>query len=240
MEYRTIRKPADVEDISPSLICTDLTNLAGSVRQLEDAGCKMLHVDILDGYFSPSMPIGIDTVKQLRPKCKMNFDVHIMAKENEFFVREMIDAGAERICFHVETERHIAKRLTEIRSAGLKAGIALMPATAPEQFEYVLELCDFVLLMRINPGYASAKNEKEYGFVTRKLCKLSDMIAEAGLDTSIIVDGRTYFDNIVELAAAGMDTVVGGTSSVFCKDGTLESNVKKLHELMECGKELRR
>lgn len=240
MEYVTTRRPVDVEDISPSLICTDLTNLANGVKQLEDAGCNMLHVDILDGYFSPSMPIGIDTVKQLKPLSRMDFDVHIMAKENDFFVREMIDLGAERICFHVETERHIAKRLTEIRSAGLKAGIALMPATAPEQFEYILELCDFVLLMRINPGYASAKNEKEYGFVTRKLCCLSDMIARDGLDTSIIVDGRTYFDSIPELAAAGMDTAVGGTSSIFCKNGTVRENVHRLHELMESGKKLRR
>lgn len=240
MEYRTIRKPLDVEDISPSLICTDLTNLSNSVKLLEDAGCRMLHVDILDGYFSPSMPIGVDTVKQLKKKTDLIFDVHIMAVENDFFVKEMIDAGAERICFHAETERHIAKRLSEIRSAGIKAGIALMPATPVEQLEYVLELCDFVLVMRINPGYASAKNEKEYDFVTKKICCLSDMIAKEKLDISIIVDGRTYFERICELTAAGMDTVVGGTSNIFRKDGTLQQNVEKLRQLMQQGREMRR
>ena len=145
----------------------------------------MLHVDILDGYFSPSMPIGVDMVKQLRKKCDMDFDVHIMAVENDFFIKEMIDAGAQRICFHVETERHITKKLTEIKKAGIQAGIALMPATSPEQFEYALELCDFVVLMRINPGYASSRDEKEYSFVTKKMCRLSDMIARENYSTTI-------------------------------------------------------
>lgn len=239
MEHRTVRKAADVKDISPSLICSDLTNLESGVRALEEAGVSMLHVDILDGYFSPSMPIGVDTVKQLRKKTAMDFDVHIMAVENDFFVHEMIDTGVQRICVHAETERHISKRLSEIRAAGVQAGIALMPATSPRELEYVLELCDFVLLMRINPGYASIKGEKEYGFVTKKMCDLSDMIANKGLPTTITVDGRTYFENITELAAAGMDTAVGGTSSIFSKQGSVKQNVEKLAQLMAEGRRLR-
>lgn len=240
MEYITVRGPSQVEDMSPSLICTDLTSLADSARNLQNAGCRMLHVDILDGYFSPSMPIGVDMVKQLRKKCDMDFDVHIMAVENDFFIKEMIGAGAQRICFHVETERHITKKLTEIKKAGIQAGIALMPATSPEQFEYALELCDFVVLMRINPGYASSRDEKEYSFVTKKLCRLSDMIARENYGTTITVDGRTYFERICELTAAGMDTVVGGTSNIFSREGTTRQNVDKLRVLMKKGREARR
>ena len=115
-----------------------------------------------------------------------------------------------------------------------------MPATSPEQFEYALELCDFVVLMRINPGYASSRDEKEYSFVTKKMCRLSDMIARENYGTTITVDGRTYFERICELTAAGMDTVVGGTSNIFSREGTTRQNVDKLRVLMKKGKEARR
>lgn len=106
------------ESITPSLICSDLCNLEASVKALEETGCQMLHVDILDGYFSPSMPLGLDTVRQLRKKTSLAFDAHVMAVDNTFFMEELADIGVHRMCFQVETERHISHKLTWLRERG--------------------------------------------------------------------------------------------------------------------------
>ena len=129
--------------LASSLIsCCDLCNLEQSVKTLEDGGIELLHVDILDGHFSPSMPLGLDTVAQLRTRTSMPFDVHLMASENDYFVRELLDIGVEQLVFHAETERHIDNRLNQIHAAGARAGIALKPATPLSVLDYVLEKCD--------------------------------------------------------------------------------------------------
>lgn len=116
--------------LSPSLISVcDLCNLERSVHQLEEAGIEMLHVDILDGHFSPSMPLGLDTVRQLRKKTNMIFDVHLMATAHDFFVEELLDIGVEQLVFHGEMEPHMDNRLNQIRKAGVRAGVALKPGT---------------------------------------------------------------------------------------------------------------
>ena len=93
--------------LSPSLICLDMCNLESQVRVLEDSGIQMLQVDILDGHFSPSMPLGLDTVRQLRQKTKLQFDCHVMVTEQDYFVDELLDIGVEQIVFHAETQPHI-------------------------------------------------------------------------------------------------------------------------------------
>ena len=147
--------------IAPSIMCADLCNLEKSVKELEKEGLDTLHVDVIDGYFSPSMPLGIDTIKQLRKVTDMNFDVHIMANNNEFFIQEMIRIGVQQISFHIETSVHIDRCIQLIRKNGIKVGVALNPATSLSVLEYVLPQCDTILLMLINPGFATDKNEKQ-------------------------------------------------------------------------------
>lgn len=220
--------------ISPSLICMDLCNLERSVAELEAIGCDMLHVDLLDGYFSPSMPIGLDTIRQLRKKNKMSFDAHIMTVDNTFFMSELADIGVSRMCFHVETERHISRKLTWLHENGIQAGVALTPATPVSSLEYVLEQCDFVLLMMINPGYASNPNEKMLGSLQRKISDLYQMIQDKGLQTTITIDGRTYLDVIPDYINAGASTFVAGTSSLFKSNGlTLQENYIRLEETIQ-------
>ena len=114
--------------LAPSLIsCCDLCNLEQSVKTLEDGGIELLHVDILDGHFSPSMPLGLDTVAQLRTRTSMPFDVHLMASENDYFVRELLDIGVEQLVFHAETERHIDNRLNQIHAAGAQSRLRAVP-----------------------------------------------------------------------------------------------------------------
>lgn len=220
--------------VTASLICMDLCNLEHSVVELEKAGCEMLHVDLLDGYFSPSMPIGIDTIKQLRTKTNMLFDVHIMAMDNTFFIEELADIGIEQMCFQVETERHISKKLAFIKSKGIKAGVALAPSTAISTLEYTLEQCDFVLLMMINPGFASSVGEKPLESLKRKIIDLSDMILKHKLNTKISIDGRTYLEKIPEYTELGASTFVGGTSGLFLKNGkTLKENFQTMDTVIK-------
>ena len=200
--------------LSPSLISVcDLCNLENSVRQLEDAGIEMLHVDILDGHFSPSMPLGLDTVRQLRKKTNMIFDVHLMTTAHDFFVEELLDIGVEQLVFHGEMEPHMDNRLNQIRKAGVRAGVALKPGTPLTQLEYVLEKCDAVLLMLINPGYAQSKAEGQVPYASRKVRELHEMIARRGLDTKVILDGRISKQNMEEFAPEGLaDIFVAGST----------------------------
>lgn len=206
--------------LSPSLISVcDLCNLEHSVRQLEEAGIEMLHVDILDGHFSPSMPLGLDTVRQLRKKTNMIFDVHLMTTAHDFFVEELLDIGVEQLVFHGEMEPHMDNRLNQIHKAGVRAGVALKPGTPLTQLEYVLEKCDAVLLMLINPGYAQSKAEGQVPYAARKVQELHEMIASRGLDTKVILDGRISKQNMEDFAPGGLaDIFVAGSTCLDKSD----------------------
>ena len=194
--------------LSPSLICLDMCNLEKEVKILESAGIKMLHVDILDGHFSPSMPLGLDTVRQLRAKTNLFFDCHVMVTEQDFFVDELLDIGVDQIVFHGETQPHIDGMINRIHERGVKAGVALKPSTSLTELEYVLEKCDTVLLMLINPGYAFVKGEKQVVYADRKIRELRKLIRERGLSTKIEIDGRISPQNIQTYGKEDVDTAV--------------------------------
>lgn len=182
--------------ISPSMITLDMCNLEQQCKLLEEAGLEMIHVDILDGHFSPSMPLGLDTVKQLRKKTKLEFEAHVMVKDPQFFVDELIEAGVSQIVFHIETCEHVDGMLNYIQSKGVRAGVALKPATPLYDLEYILDKCDAVLLMLINPGFAQMKGEEQALYAARKIHDLHNMIKERGLDTKVILDGRISMKDI--------------------------------------------
>ena len=217
--------------LSPSLICLDLCNLEPQVRILEENGVSMLHVDIIDGHFSPSMPLGLDTVRQLRKKTNLLFDCHLMATEQDYFVDELLDIGVEQIVFHGETQPHIDGMLNRIHSKGVKAGVALKPSTPLSEVEYVLEKCDTVLLMLINPGYAFVKGEKQVTYGKRKIEDLRQMIDRRGLPAKIEVDGRISSDNIKEYGAGAVDIFVTGST---CIDrNNIAESIRALNKLRE-------
>ena len=221
--------------ISPSLICLDLCNLEQQVRILEKCGIRMLHVDILDGHFSPSMPLGLDTVRQLRAKTDMAFDCHVMVTEQDYFVDELLDIGVEQIVFHAETQPHIDGMLNRIHAAGVRAGVALKPSTPLSVLEYVLEKCDTVLLMLINPGYAFVKGEQQVPYAERKIRELRRMIDERSLKTKIELDGRISPKNVEEYGAGAADIFV--TGSTCLKRDSLETGFAALDQIRRniCG-----
>lgn len=215
--------------ISPSLICLDMCNLESQIRILEQSGIQVLHVDILDGHFSPSMPLGLDTVRQLRQKTDMFFDCHVMVENQDFFVDELLDIGVQQIVFHAETQPHIDGMINRIHAKGVKAGIALKPSTPLSTVEYVLDKCDSVLLMLINPGYAFLKGEKQVAYADRKIHQLRQMINERGLDTKIELDGRISPDNIRTYGKDLADVFVTGTTCLDRND--LSGSFARLEQL---------
>lgn len=221
--------------VAPSIMCADLCNLEKSVQDIERAGLDTLHVDVIDGAFSPSMPLGIDTIKQLRKITDMNFDVHIMANNNEFFIQEMLNIGVQQITFHLETGIHIDRYIGMIKKAGTKVGVALNPATPLSVLEYVLPQVDTVLLMLINPGFATDKGESQVSYATKKVAELSHLIKSKGYDTKIEVDGRVSLETIPGLVAAGADILVAGTTSLFIPNNSLEKNKILVEEAIQNG-----
>lgn len=214
--------------IAPSLIsCGDFLNLESSIRQLEKAGAEILHVDILDGHFSPSMPMGFDAVRAVRRISRLPFDCHVMCSSNDYFIDELLDIGAEQIVFHAETEKHIDRQLNRIHAAGRRAGLALKPATPLSVLDYVIEKCDAVLLMLMNPGYADSRSEGQVSYGERKVRELRRLIDSRGLDTRIILDGRISRENIRRLGRTANIFVSGST----CLDKkNLESSLSELIE----------
>ncbi|WP_026783616.1 ribulose-phosphate 3-epimerase [Pleomorphomonas koreensis] len=215
--------------VAPSLICLDLCNLQAQVEACEAAGIEVLHVDIIDGHFSPSLPLGLETVRRLRGLTKLKFDVHLMATENDYFIDELIDIGVEQLVFHFETERHVDNQLNRIRARGVRAGVALKPATPVAMLDYMIEKCDAVLLMLINPGYAWNKGEKQAAFADRKIRELRALIDARGSDTAISIDGRVSLQNIADYGAGLVDIFVGGTTCISRDD--IAGSVGKLNAL---------
>lgn len=225
---------------APSLICADFCNLEQAVRNLEKLGADYLHVDLLDAHFSPCMPLGLEAVRQLRDKTILPFDVHLMVEDNEFFIRQVAKIGVQRICFHYESAFHVDRMLSLIQENGVCAGIALMPATPLSVLEYCLERAGFVLLMLINPGFADREGEEQVPYAERRVADCRRFLNDRGLDIPIEIDGRVSFKNIPRLVAAGADTLVLGSSSLFHKDGALSENFGKIKKAISTGLEQRK
>lgn len=219
--------------IAPSLICTDLCNLKSEVANLESLGCTILHVDIIDGIFSPDMPLGIETVRKLRSYSDMEFDVHLMAVNNMPYVDMLLSCGIDRLCFHPEHEPRPSILLRKIKAAGVKAGLAISPETTVESVRYLLPLCDFILLMRIDAGYAHLSGQQVYPQIEEKLALLKTYILSYGLSLEIEADGRIGFDDLPPLLKSGVDTFVSGTKGIFHPDASRAENWNRLQTILK-------
>jgi ribulose-phosphate 3-epimerase len=224
--------------IAPSLICTDLCNIAGDIRELEAAGVDLLHVDLIDAHFSPSMPMGIEVVQAVRRITELPFDVHLMVENNEFFIRELIKVGVQQMCFHYESALHVDRLLGLIQDHGVKAGIALTPATPVSVLDCIVGRLDFVLLMLINPGFAGHHDEKQVPYALQKVEACRNYLDQHGRDIPIEIDGRVSIEGIPALVAAGADILVTGSKSMFHPDGTISENAEKTRQAIGTGLKL--
>ena len=221
------------KQISPSLICMDLCNLQSEVEFLEGIGCEMFHVDVIDGIFSPDMPLGVETVRRLRGLTRMTFDTHLMSVNNGVYVDLLLQAGVDRLCFHPECEQRPSILLRKIRAAGVKAGLAISPETTVESIRYLLPLCDFVLLMRIDAGYAHLAGQIVYPQTEEKIRLLRQYAEEYGIELEISLDGRMGFEETEYFAKLGAHTFVSGTKGVFHPDRSRKENWDRLQAIIK-------
>jgi ribulose-phosphate 3-epimerase len=219
--------------IVPSIITFDLSNLELQAQVIAESGLVAVHLDVIDGHFSPSMPLGIETIAHLRRKTDLAFDVHVMAARHDYFIDALLDIGVQQLTFQIEPEPHVDRMLNRIRSGGVRAGVALKPSTPLSTLEYVLERCDTVLLMLTNPGYAGAPGETQVPYAERKILALREMIRQQGLDTAIEIDGRVSKETIRKFAPATVDMFVAGSVCI-----SRESPSIGLGELVELRRSL--
>jgi ribulose-phosphate 3-epimerase len=199
--------------ISPSILSADFSRLGEDVRAVDEAGADWIHVDVMDGRFVPNITIGPLIVEALRPVTKKPLDVHLMIVEPERYVADFAKAGADIISVHAEASSttHLHRTLGQIKELGKMAGVVLNPGSSLDQIEYVLDLCDLVLIMSVNPGFGG---QSFIPGVVPKIRQLRQMCDERGLDPWIEVDGGLKGANTWQVLEAGANAIVAG-SAVF-------------------------
>jgi ribulose-phosphate 3-epimerase len=200
-----------VLQIVPSIFAADFVRLGEDVRKVEQAGIQMLHVDVMDGHFVPNFTVGTPITESLRRFTRVKLDHHLMIEDPDTYAPIFIKAGADCVSVHYEVCRNLDRTLHMIQDHGAKAGVVINPATPVSLLQEVLEIADYVLIMSVNPGYGGQR------FIPnslRKVGELARLRADRRLDFAIEIDGGVGPENIAEVARAGVDWVVAG-SSVF-------------------------
>jgi ribulose-phosphate 3-epimerase len=198
-------------EILPSILAADFARLAEQIEPLEAAGCRMLHVDVMDGHFVPNFTMGPPVVASLRKVTGMTLDVHLMITDPDKYAPIFIAAGANHISVHQEVCPNLDRTLHMIQEEGALAGVVINPATPVHLLDDVLEIVDYVLIMSVNPGFGGQK------FIPNSLRKVRQLAArkrELGLHFPIQIDGGVTMENVASVVGAGVDWVVAG-SSIF-------------------------
>jgi len=197
--------------IAPSLLASDFLRLEAICRMLNDSEADWFHLDVMDGRFVPNISYGMSIIAQLRPTTKKPFDVHLMIEEPGRYAEEFKKAGADHLTVHWEACPHLHRNIQQIKSLGMKAGVAINPATPVDFLTTILPDLDIVLIMSVNPGFGG---QTFIPHTFQKIRKLRQMVRDLGCHTKIEIDGGVTLENAASILHAGADVLVAG-STVF-------------------------
>lgn len=194
--------------VAPSILSADYVNLQKDIEIVEKGGAEVLHIDVMDGSFVPSISYGPGFVKAIRPISKMVLDVHLMVQNPEHILPDFIDAGADIIGVQVEATQHIHRALQIIKNGGVKAEVVINPGTPVDMIKPVLHMVDQVLVMTVNPGFGGQKFLPE---TVAKIAELDALKKELGYDFDIEIDGGVNDQTVVDCYKAGATVAVAGS-----------------------------
>lgn len=208
-----------MKKIAASILSSDFGRLSDEVRAVELAGADWIHVDVMDGHFVPNITIGPRVVRAIRKTTSLPMDVHLMIEKPENYIEEFADAGADWLNVHAEATVHLHRVIQKIKELGVKASVALNPATPLDHLEHILFDLDMILVMTVNPGFGGQK------FITSMLSKVREcrrLIDWSGANVLLEVDGGVHTETIADLVEAGADVFVAG-SAIFESYGYAKS-----------------
>jgi ribulose-phosphate 3-epimerase len=200
---------ADRLRIAPSILSCDFARLGDEIRAVEEGGADWIHVDVMDGHFVPNITIGPVVTRGARRSTRLPLDVHLMIEEPDRYLEAFAEAGATVLSVHQEACRHLHRTLERIRELGLRAGVALNPATPLESVRNVLPLVDVLLVMSVNPGFGG---QSYIPTSTEKIRQARSMLDEIDSGADLEVDGGVTAENAAEIAAAGATVLVAGSA----------------------------
>jgi len=200
--------------IAPSLLSADFMNFADEITEIQKAGADMLHLDVMDGHFVPNLTFGIPVIRQIKQIAKIPLDVHLMVTNSENYLEELAQLQVESVSVHQEAVTHLHRQISFLKSAGIKAGTALNPATPVETLFPILPELDFVLIMSVNPGFGG---QKFIPLVYDKIRILKNYAEKVNPTLEIEVDGGVNDKNASQLISAGVNVLIAG-SYIFGSD----------------------
>jgi len=203
-----------VVKIAPSILSADFAFLHEEIKKIEKGGADWVHIDVMDGHFVPNITMGPLVVEAIKKNTSLPLDVHLMVEKPERYVEQFVNAGADIVSVHTEASVHLNRTVNYIKSLGVKAGVALNPATSLTAVEYVLDDVDMVILMSVNPGFGG---QELISSSLEKIRKLKNIISHRSV--LIEVDGGINSQNASLVSEAGADVLVAG-SAVFCQSDT--------------------
>lgn len=195
--------------IAPSVLSADFLNLSRDIQMINESEADWFHLDVMDGRFVPNISFGLPVIAAIKREAKKTLDVHLMIEEPGKFAEEFKKAGADILSVHIEACPHLHRNLQQIKSLGMKTGVAINPHTPVQHMFGVLHETDVVCMMSVNPGFGG---QKFIQYTIEKIKMLKAEIIRRGLSTLIEIDGGVTLDNAREIVEAGADVLVAGNT----------------------------